>query len=763
MVFLMSLVQNLYYGLILIILISIVGIFWSSISRGDYLRLFSFGHTEPLEGFMDFYLVQIVNALHLFKDDVPEIQKLIKKSIIPSTVEQSIIENITPIKTPILYMYFGFSNDIMKNNEKYVNLWKNIHGEKSKSILLDGKKTNIYDENGFEIKKEYIEYISENITLLKSVFDKLKEKKKFPDVNKEAAYRNLKLLFSYEKEIYRCYETRKIGGVVNFKLFKIYMDEYIEFIFKNKIPDLWLKWVDHYKKTFGSIVDVFSGEKTVEYMNKLPMKIAGIEEKEYDEYKDGANAEVKKAENEAKARANEGVSGEEVVKEEVKEEQVQEEQVQGEDQVYVAGGGTSTVNKSDTVKSEVEDNVVEGEVVGDTAEGGVVESEAVGDTKEEKKDEGKDNKKADVKETFITERFGDPFSGILKALASIVDFFESMGIVVTSIVSIITNPIAIIKWLIGIIFGLIIYLVWYILFVVFGTFFAFIGAYVWVSSIAILGTVFWSIIFAAYGLIYFILTLIDYFTGGMIMRMMRCENLPNVWHTGDNIAYSNKFKLSFFCARKCGSRYKPDGIWCSRIPRYQPSQCPQSLIYNMYLKMKGVPGNYDSKTKLLYFKFFPWIKYFRESNFDKLIDITESYYEKVDYSRNCSELTDDYKYVIKYICNNIDKINDKDGSNSHKTEEIKDEIKKLCNVSYCDLDFTETGDAVAFDIKKSTDCAFCSDEVINSIKDDVSKEFAEKKSIYAVVASILFYSVIGIFVYKIVIDVISKFEMETDK
>lgn len=652
----------IYSFLLIILLIILIPVIIIPLFQGKYMRLSSIGHSEPLQDFMESYIRNLIINIVKFKDQDKNIKDLIDEGIIPSKTDTYF--KTDPESMPLWYMYFCFQKAVLKKNKREVAIWKNIFGEDLKSFYVNSKKIDLYTESGESISDESMKFLKEKIEKIKNVLDSF-EKKKDADVVKEMSIRETKLMNSYFKSIYRSYETRKVGGIANVKLFTIYMEEYVLYVFVEKIAkELWAKYHVNSLEMATNIYDFIAGPAATDYMSKISMKIAGVSDDEYSEYKQGM------------------------------------EQTQIEAQ-----------QKSDAQQEEAEPQ----------------QEEAAPQANNE---------------SFINNPIIETFGNPLAALKSIGDFFTNLASTAVAIAEVAANPIGILKILIGLIIGLMLYFMWYIICVIFGVASSHVIAFVYYAFESAFLTVIWVIIFIFYGLIYAILMIIDFTTGGLIMAALRCENLPDLWHKGYNFAHGNAFGLKLFCTRPCSSRYKPIGLMCKRLKNYEPGKCPQAHIYNLYLESnKKTDSALLSGPKIHQYK--PDLKYFTSSQREKMALISDSFENKLEFNRLCNKKMKKYDYINQYICENIDKL--------IHDEDDKKEMSKICNVAYCEFNFTEDN-SISLN-KNDNKFPFCK----TNVKSEENAKVIEtsKKNVYILVFTMLFYGIIGIIIFKILFDMLN--------
>jgi hypothetical protein len=540
------LAETMYYGVILaIVIIVIFDPIILPMLKGSYIRPFSFGHSEPLEAYMESHISLLIKSFDILKKYDPGIDVLIEKGVIPKDYLDPKFK-ATPKTVPVFYMYYSFKKSILKVNDREFAVWKNVFGDDMKQIFINSEKINLYNAKGSRALKEAMTvlkvYVESIDSIIKNISELVSDDKKLSDPKETMTAIQVKLLGNYFSSIERSYDTRKIGGSANVTLFKIYMKEYSDFIFDDKIKqDIWKEYVEDSGTLAVKINDFLAGDAANKYMQNLPLKIAGLTDEDNKDYKD-------KAEHEQIA-ASEKMS----------------EAIKADAAANLAADGGNTCQE-ESVNNKEKFTPVK-----------IVES--------------------------FTEHFGNPFAGLFKALFSIGDFFSTLASVAAGLATIAADPIGIIRILIGLILGFIFYISWFIFVVVIGSVVFTALAFTYLALFNVILTIFWVLIYLLYGIIYTILMVIDFATGGLIMTTLRCENLPNMWHERNGFAHDSTYKLKFFCTRPCTSRYIPAGLMCKRLKNYEPSKCPHANIYNMYLERfkQKKPIFYDYKPNMKYF------------------------------------------------------------------------------------------------------------------------------------------------------------------
>ena len=261
--------------------------------------------------------------------------------------------------------------------------------------------------------------------------------------------------------------------------------------------------------------------------------------------------------------------------------------------------------------------------------------------------------------------------GFFSAIGKI---FPALFKILISIVNVINNPINFIRWILGLLIGFTIYIIYLVICAL--SFLFYIPAFFIILIIDAIFTAFWVLLWLALAAFYLILTLLDILTGGNILPLFRCENLPNAWTHYPNYVRDNKYKRSLLCMYKCGNRFAPStgGLMCSKIAAAEPMYAPHQLIYNAYMEhfdpLKQVPFRYS---------YTPTIKYFQQ-NLEERTSLWRSvYHDTQDYMTICAEKMQPYDHIIKEMCLHL--TSSENFATAHKTEH--DQVVELCKITYC--------------------------------------------------------------------------------
>lgn len=285
----------------------------------------------------------------------------------------------------------------------------------------------------------------------------------------------------------------------------------------------------------------------------------------------------------------------------------------------------------------------------------------------------------DVVETF----------GFLKGLLSIGEFFANIIEVAIALFKLVTDPVntvfRMIVIVLGTIMGLVLLLghtlltllgIHWLIAIVFGFFMA--------LTICILLTVVEIIFVAILTVVFAVLWFLDLLTGGMIVKLMRCENSPNEWEHRANYAENNKTVRYFgtACCYPCPSRFTPSlgGALCYRLPRYIPSYCPHQQIITAFREKDVKGGGADNPYMFDRYPVSadPSVLYKNRPEKEKIL--LEAFERARLFLGSCYRAFKKYDYVNRHVCFNIDRLPD-----SAYPEHVKQKLRALCAQTYCEF------------------------------------------------------------------------------
>jgi hypothetical protein len=244
--------------------------------------------------------------------------------------------------------------------------------------------------------------------------------------------------------------------------------------------------------------------------------------------------------------------------------------------------------------------------------------------------------------------------------------------------------------LIGTAIGLILYLLYMLLtfipvFLLFVLSYAVLTSFVW----ALIQTFYFAIVVTVIVAVpYFFLWLVDMLTGGMVSRLMRCENSPDVWSEGNSFADNNLYSQWVpFCWRPCGKRYRPiyGGTCCQRLPKYLPDHCPQQQIYRTFVsssKGRGTPSSTGGPDTFV--DYLPEAGFAGKDPAGRQRMMASAFKEKVKWYQRCYTTFSGYDFINRHLCDNVDLLP------TSKDEDATARIVTSCREIFCNYQPTSS-------------------------------------------------------------------------
>lgn len=256
------------------------------------------------------------------------------------------------------------------------------------------------------------------------------------------------------------------------------------------------------------------------------------------------------------------------------------------------------------------------------------------------------------------------------AIIKIGQAFVGIAKVVTSIIDVITDPIKFIFFLIGWILSVVLLLAWIVLVVIIMVLHLPWAVYAIYFAVFVL---YWVTIFLLFGTIYFILSLLDSFTGGAILKFLRCENFPSAWHEQPNWHKDNVYTRSFFCTYPCAKRYEQYSFFCKKQNSNEPIFTPQQIIYNTYKRKAYITSAWNK----MHYEHVPKLQdYVRKSDMEKMNVWTQFINDKKSYHRNAKSKFFKYNKICEASCSVL-------LLDPNIKKDDKEKIKTMCKNAFC--------------------------------------------------------------------------------
>lgn len=258
-----------------------------------------------------------------------------------------------------------------------------------------------------------------------------------------------------------------------------------------------------------------------------------------------------------------------------------------------------------------------------------------------------------VQETFAASPYSaDVKEPFVDSLIKMANTFVALFTVITSIINVIADPVAFIKFIIGTIIAIILYIIYFILM---NLQIPVAIAYVVQVSISVFETIMWSLLIGIFVIFYGTLSVLDMPMGGFIMRSLRCENLPDAWSKVSNWHNGNKYTRTFLCSTQCKSGFAPAefGPLCESRPPDEPVYAPHQVIYNtfkqaQYLLMTTAKTTYSHTPNLKYFSIKE--KKDQEAVWQGVFAARASYIDSCKHGTTTSTAYSEYDPLVKHMC-----------------------------------------------------------------------------------------------------------------
>lgn len=436
------------------------------------------------------------------------------------------------------------------------------------------------------------------------------------------------LLNEYHAQIERSSNTRKaLALTLQFNVWTLYYLPYAERVFTYRIPAIWIaaprRFVNHWRKF------TCAWQKLGVTLSLLPCRIAFL----------GDSAEG--------------------------------------DKMCRAIGGSSDFDACDYKEMFV---------AGPDEKGAEGAKEKGAKDEDAKKSEAKDTDEEEEEEEDVIEGLG-----FLKTLKNVGTFFKMILVIGRAMVqafrAITTDPLRAILMpfvvVIGLVLGLLVLLVYTMHSLLhLHAIYAFVYAWYMSFTLAIWLTIIEVVFVVLLCLAFVFIWLADLLTGGLVVKMMRCENLPNEWETRGGYAAGNKAVRLFgtTCCYPCAPRFRPFGPTCRRTPDHIPDFCPQQQI--MRTLRTGRPFQNPILHGPIMFDHYPATGAGRAAfrtlrREEKERRIVAAFADARGFWTDCYMSLSRFDYVNRHVCVNVDRLPD-------DRYDAKSKMRSLCEQVYCE-------------------------------------------------------------------------------
>lgn len=269
-------------------------------------------------------------------------------------------------------------------------------------------------------------------------------------------------------------------------------------------------------------------------------------------------------------------------------------------------------------------------------------------------------------------------------VGSIFGFFKGFTAIFTifrTLIGIFTNPLEFLVMVIGGILLAIIYVIYKI------TVFPPLNWIIFIIWFIVTKVLFLIVYTIAIGfvvvfisLILLFITFVNWVTKGKLNNLLLCQNSPLSWYQVPNFHLGNKFERSLFCKSPCVAGHTPDeltGEFCDRLPRGQPSYCPQAEI------MRIISNHSRNDVRYLYGEFDPttnlWFPFMTPS--DKETTYKQYFLKRQTFFNKCNDSLGPYNKMTLDFCNSLDMMK------KMKFKRLSDKdiarLEKVCQQGFC--------------------------------------------------------------------------------
>lgn len=267
-----------------------------------------------------------------------------------------------------------------------------------------------------------------------------------------------------------------------------------------------------------------------------------------------------------------------------------------------------------------------------------------------------------------------------KGIATFMKFTPIIGLM-TALLGILSKPLEFIVMIIGGLFLAVIYVIYKIfafpplVWVVFAIWFLIMKVVLLIIYTIVIGVV---VVFICF--ILMIIAFINYIFKGALNKLVLCQNSPLAWYQIPNYHLGNKFERSLFCKSTCASGFRPDeltGEFCNRLPKGQPSYCPQAEVMRLFSNysrydMKYKYDNYDATTNFSFNMMSPQ---------EKEVEYKKHFLNRQQYLNKCKQSLGNYNPMTIDICSSLDMLK-KQGFNGLSERDIA-RMKAVCHQGFC--------------------------------------------------------------------------------
>lgn len=266
------------------------------------------------------------------------------------------------------------------------------------------------------------------------------------------------------------------------------------------------------------------------------------------------------------------------------------------------------------------------------------------------------------------------FAFVVAPLVTIAVFFSTSITMVPkmikmafSIIKLLTDPFEMLVVIMGLILGINLFILYHLFSFLISIWSAMVS-FIALLTLNVLFTALWIIILGLIFIVMTILWVLDLCTGGYVLGLLRCENLPDAWTYQNGFGNGNIYQRDFFCKTPCAESFSPGSGFCHKNDGKKPSFCPQQLIQQMVESDKPLPNKYI-------YQYSPSMKTWISSDKGKKSQLTKYIKGKTQFLKECFISMEKYDHITIHQCANVKELIPKDK---------QEEATKLCRQIYCE-------------------------------------------------------------------------------
>lgn len=264
---------------------------------------------------------------------------------------------------------------------------------------------------------------------------------------------------------------------------------------------------------------------------------------------------------------------------------------------------------------------------------------------------------------------------ITKIIPLIISGIMNAGVILETLMYYLTNPTKLFSFLISVLLFLPVMFVTILYYIPIdntlklGDFFVYVLLIMPYTIVMVFATVFYWVLIRLV-IEYSVLGFFDKILKGSISSfyyryLIACENPPDSWYMTPGFHLGNKNISRIFAYNRCPQGFKPNGMFCEKMPYFEPAYCTTAHIYRKYegseAQFNGLyfPGNFKYSNEFL-----------KKSAYKQEEEIADYKDQVAEHHAKCESAHKGKDTLVKSICKGL-------------TGDSEDDIKGLCKKQYC--------------------------------------------------------------------------------